>query len=88
MDKTEELKPCPCCGGEVELQTSRDLNVFETYVYCQYCDICFFECETLASFDIKGSLEEEKLCDRLVSMTYNRFCAANPNYYKEIHFGK
>ena len=81
-----ELKPCPCCGGEVELQSSRDLNVFETYVYCSACDVYFFECETLADCESPGHIEEEKLCDKLVSMTYNRFCASSPTHYKEHFF--
>ena len=83
-----ELEPCPCCKGEVELTTSRDLNVFETYVNCLDCDICFFVCETLANFDTPGSAEEEELCDKLVSMTYNRFCKTNPTNYKDFIFSK
>ena len=83
-----ELKPCPCCNGEVDLETSRDLNVFETYVYCSACDVCYFECQTLADtiFKAEEYIQEEKLCDELVSITYNRFCDSKTTYYKEHSF--
>ena len=83
-----ELEPCPCCGGEVVLTTSRDINVFETYIECSDCDSIFFECHTLAKLEMPASLEEEKLCYKLVSMTYNRFCKTNPTNYKGVFFNK
>jgi len=81
-----ELEPCPCCKGDVNLSTTRDLNILETHVDCEECDINFFVSETPTGHGIKYSRAEEIACDKLVSKAYNRFCLSKPTHYKDHSF--
>lgn len=72
-----ELEPCPKCKGPVEWSSSRDLNIHQSYIECENCDLYFFEVETIAFLNLPN-LDYET-----TKMKYNAWCKTNPKQYCE-----
>jgi len=72
-----KLKPCPKCGGPVEHSSSRDLNIYQSYIECENCDLYFFQTESIAFLNLPN-LDYESMV-----MKYNAWCETNPKQYCE-----
>lgn len=68
-----ELKPCPFCGGEVEIdmldsENSRNVKIYSA-VHCHECHQWFFkglsEEKTIAAWNRRSQQEEQKKLSQL-----------------------
>ena len=77
--KDENISPCPKCGGEVEWSNTRCLNILESMMDCNDCEISFFRVETVTFLaSVLPSLDYESAL-----MKYNAWCATKPTSYGE-----
>lgn len=80
MYRDPDLLPCPRCGSKyVEISTSRDLNVLDTYVHCMSCDLSTFNVESIAFVTNRFDSGE-------LRFKYNRWVETNPTRYRDEYW--
>ncbi len=75
---SNEFDPCPRCGSEdVEWSNCRDLNIHDSFVSCESCDLRTFRVEDIAFMTLPNKDYESAV------MKYNAWCKTNPISYCE-----
>lgn len=88
MEDTNHLKPCPCCGSEVDWMTSRDLNVGEAYIQCSNinCNLSNIVHPFHLEYIVDGCFEDNFDFIQLICVRWNKWVETKPTRYKDVHW--
>lgn len=79
MSNFDLKQPCPRCKSQnVELTSSRSLNVVTSYIQCEDCDLITFNTESILGMNETAILDNESIC-----IKYNAWLETNPKQYDE-----